>query len=58
MASQGPVSDADRRLALGDTTPLPVPRREPDVLVDSLASDGTAAHVRGGDSPTGASGGR
>jgi hypothetical protein len=41
MTNQGPISDADRELALGNTTPIPVPQREPDVLVDSLATDGT-----------------
>jgi hypothetical protein len=58
MTNQGPISDADRQLALGNETPLPTPAREPDPIVDGLANDGTPAETRGRDNLLDPSGGR
>jgi hypothetical protein len=55
MASQRPLSDEDRRAALGDVTPVPTHPREPDPSTDRLAADGVqpADRHRGGVHPTG-----
>ncbi|HEY3090741.1 MAG TPA: hypothetical protein VGJ59_22045 [Jatrophihabitantaceae bacterium] len=55
MATDRPISDADRQLAFGSPEPVAVPARAPDPLVDGLATDGVQPADRhsGGVHPTG-----